>query len=64
MNRLGKFMCIDGMESLNPLIRLSKDGDLRTYDELLSILSPGQAYLINIDKIEKSKDGKIILEVS
>lgn len=64
MNRLGKFMGIEGMENLHPLIRFGKDGELKTYDELLSKLSPGQSYFINIDKIEKSKDGKIILEVS
>lgn len=61
MNYLSEFMNIDGMKSLNPLIKLS--GEVLTYNELLKKVTPGQIYFTIIEKVYEDENGRLIVEV-
>lgn len=63
MNYLSEFMNIDGMKSLNPLIKLSVSGEVLTYNELLKKVTPGQIYFTIIEKVYEDENGRLIVEV-
>lgn len=63
MNYLSEFMNIDGMKSLNLLIKLSVSGEVLTYDELLRKITPGQIYFTIIEKVYENENGRLIVEV-
>lgn len=63
MNYLSEFMNIDGMKSLNPLIKLSVSGEFFEYDELLKKITPGQIYFTIIEKVYENENGRLIVEV-
>lgn len=63
MNYLSEFMNIPGMESLNPLIKLSISGEFLTYDELLKKATPGQICFTTVEKVYENENGRLIVEV-